>query len=167
MWLCVLAGTAKIADVGLARIMQHTLSNTATGDPAGTFAYAAPEMLMGEKWDDKVHSPPPPPSPQPIACNNISCNKLNGNCVLSAALVLPLLCVPSLCSSSVYSVQPLMVLSCLRVCMTPGDTVILYSQCNMALLCTLQHDPMSTYIVVVQASAATCNLFACCLASAC
>lgn len=34
--------------------MQHTLSNTATGDPAGTFAYAAPEMLMGEKWDDKV-----------------------------------------------------------------------------------------------------------------
>ena len=48
------AGTAKIADVGLARIMQHTLSNTATGDPAGTFAYAAPEMLMGEKWDDKV-----------------------------------------------------------------------------------------------------------------
>ena len=47
-------GTAKIADVGLARIMQHTLSNTATGDPAGTFAYAAPEMLMGEKWDDKV-----------------------------------------------------------------------------------------------------------------
>ena len=50
----VAAGTAKIADVGLARIMQHTLSNTATGDPAGTFAYAAPEMLMGEKWDDKV-----------------------------------------------------------------------------------------------------------------
>lgn len=48
------AGTAKIADVGLARIMQHTMSNTATGDPAGTFAYAAPEMLMGEKWDDKV-----------------------------------------------------------------------------------------------------------------
>lgn len=48
------AGTAKIADVGLARIMQHTLSNTATGDPAGTFAYAAPEMLMGEKWDDKA-----------------------------------------------------------------------------------------------------------------
>ena len=38
--------------------MQHTLSNTATGDPAGTFAYAAPEMLMGEKWDDKVGSPP-------------------------------------------------------------------------------------------------------------
>ncbi len=34
--------------------MQHTMSNTATGDPAGTFAYAAPEMLMGEKWDDKV-----------------------------------------------------------------------------------------------------------------
>ncbi|DBA87503.1 TPA: protein kinase activity protein [Trebouxia sp. C0004] len=48
------AGTAKIADVGLARIMQHTMSNTATGDPAGTFAYAAPEMLMGEKWDDKA-----------------------------------------------------------------------------------------------------------------
>lgn len=40
--------------------MQHTLSNTATGDPAGTFAYAAPEMLMGEKWDDKVAALPPP-----------------------------------------------------------------------------------------------------------
>ena len=58
--VCVCAGTAKIADVGLARIMQHTLSNTATGDPAGTFAYAAPEMLMGEKWDDKVSSTPHP-----------------------------------------------------------------------------------------------------------
>lgn len=60
--LCLVwAGTAKIADVGLARIMQHTLSNTATGDPAGTFAYAAPEMLMGEKWDDKVGALPFPP----------------------------------------------------------------------------------------------------------
>lgn len=60
--VCMSAGTAKIADVGLARIMQHTLSNTATGDPAGTFAYAAPEMLMGEKWDDKVNPLPPPPA---------------------------------------------------------------------------------------------------------
>ena len=25
-----------------------------TGSPAGTFAYAAPEMLMGEKWNEKA-----------------------------------------------------------------------------------------------------------------
>jgi hypothetical protein len=49
-------GTAKIADVGLARMMHSTMNtmNSATGSPAGTFAYAAPEMLMGEKWNEKA-----------------------------------------------------------------------------------------------------------------
>ena len=56
--------------------MQHTLSNTATGDPAGTFAYAAPEMLMGEKWDDKVGqlmlllSPDPLPTVHQTHCTS-------------------------------------------------------------------------------------------------
>ncbi|KAK9818906.1 hypothetical protein WJX81_000729, partial [Elliptochloris bilobata] len=45
--------TAKIADVGLARIMDT--SHLATGvAPCGTFAYAAPELLMGTRCDEKV-----------------------------------------------------------------------------------------------------------------
>ena len=80
---CVCAGTAKIADVGLARIMQHTLSNTATGDPAGTFAYAAPEMLMGEKWDDKVNNLPPPPHLGAPPIGPDACNSFNSGCVIT------------------------------------------------------------------------------------
>lgn len=84
-WVC--AGTAKIADVGLARIMQHTLSNTATGDPAGTFAYAAPEMLMGEKWDDKVSPHTPPHCPTTAKCNS-SCNNTSVSCVKASCAFL-------------------------------------------------------------------------------
>ena len=47
-------------DVGLARIMDAT--HLATGlAPCGTFAYAAPEMLMGTRCSEKVrchHSAP-------------------------------------------------------------------------------------------------------------
>ena len=42
-------------DVGLARIMEAT--HLATGlAPCGTFAYAAPEMLMGTRCSEKVVS---------------------------------------------------------------------------------------------------------------
>lgn len=42
-------------DVGLARIMEAT--HLATGlAPCGTFAYAAPEMLMGMRCSEKVVS---------------------------------------------------------------------------------------------------------------
>ena len=44
---------AAAADVGLARIMDT--SHLATGiAPQGTFAYAAPELLMGTRCDEKV-----------------------------------------------------------------------------------------------------------------
>ena len=44
---------AAVADVGLARIMDT--SHLATGvAPCGTFAYAAPELLMGTRCDEKV-----------------------------------------------------------------------------------------------------------------
>ncbi|KAK9834170.1 hypothetical protein WJX81_004930 [Elliptochloris bilobata] len=44
---------AKIADVGLGRIMDA--SHMSTGlEPCGTFVYAAPEMLMGARCDEKV-----------------------------------------------------------------------------------------------------------------
>ena len=43
-------------DVGLARIMDAT--HLATGlAPCGTFAYAAPEMLMGTRCSEKVRVP--------------------------------------------------------------------------------------------------------------
>ncbi|KAK9832049.1 hypothetical protein WJX81_002111 [Elliptochloris bilobata] len=45
--------TAKIADVGLARYIMHTHVATASV-PMGTFAYAAPELLLGQRCDTKV-----------------------------------------------------------------------------------------------------------------
>ncbi|KAK9834205.1 hypothetical protein WJX81_008121 [Elliptochloris bilobata] len=44
---------AKIADVGLARIMDASHLSTGLA-PCGTFAYAAPELLMGRRCDEKV-----------------------------------------------------------------------------------------------------------------
>lgn len=38
---------AKIADVGLARVLGNTVSTR--GLPLGTFHYAAPELLMGDR----------------------------------------------------------------------------------------------------------------------
>jgi len=47
---------ARAADVGLARIMDT--SHLATGvAPCGTFAYAAPELLMGTRCDEKARPP--------------------------------------------------------------------------------------------------------------
>ena len=46
-------GWGRAGDVGLARIMDAT--HLATGlAPCGTFAYAAPEMLMGTRCSEKV-----------------------------------------------------------------------------------------------------------------
>ena len=46
----------RAGDVGLARIMDAT--HLATGlAPCGTFAYAAPEMLMGTRCSEKVREP--------------------------------------------------------------------------------------------------------------
>lgn len=41
-------------DVGLARIMDASHMTTGLA-PCGTFAYAAPELLMGTRCDEKVH----------------------------------------------------------------------------------------------------------------
>ena len=47
---------AKIADVGLARVLGNTVSTR--GLPLGTFHYAAPELLVGDRnlVTEKVHS---------------------------------------------------------------------------------------------------------------
>ena len=51
-----LCACARAGDVGLARIMDAT--HLATGlAPCGTFAYAAPEMLMGTRCSEKVRRP--------------------------------------------------------------------------------------------------------------
>ena len=44
-------GTAKVADVGLASMSGYFSSSRNT---AGTFAYAAPELLMALRCTDKV-----------------------------------------------------------------------------------------------------------------
>ena len=44
---------AAAADVGLARIMDTSHLATCSA-PCGTFAYAAPELLMGTRCDEKV-----------------------------------------------------------------------------------------------------------------
>ena len=44
-------GVAKVADVGIASMVDHFSS---AGAPYGTFAFAAPEVLMGEKCSEKV-----------------------------------------------------------------------------------------------------------------
>ena len=48
-------GVAKIADVGLAKMLtnadQYSLDHT-----AGTFAYAAPELILGTRCSEKVRS---------------------------------------------------------------------------------------------------------------
>jgi serine/threonine protein kinase len=45
-------GSAKIADVGLAKIMQREYVSTL--DMVGTFAWAAPELLLGHRCTEKV-----------------------------------------------------------------------------------------------------------------
>ena len=58
-------GGAKISDVGLARILHRDYVTTL--DSTGTFAWAAPELLLGRRCTEKVpyclslHSYPPPP----------------------------------------------------------------------------------------------------------
>ena len=43
-------GTAKIADVGLAKLAGGKPGSLTRDDAFGTFAYAAPELLLAERW---------------------------------------------------------------------------------------------------------------------
>lgn len=45
-------GTAKVADVGLAHVVHA--SHIAELDALGTFAYAAPELINGDKCNEKA-----------------------------------------------------------------------------------------------------------------
>ena len=47
-------GTAKISDVGLARILHQDYVTSL--DSTGTFAWAAPELLLGRRCTEKVHT---------------------------------------------------------------------------------------------------------------
>lgn len=52
---------AKIADVGLSRIIQSTLGGAgSTPFGVGTFEYTAPEILLGRQCNEKVSSHPRP-----------------------------------------------------------------------------------------------------------
>lgn len=42
--------SAKICDVGLARIMNNTSIASSSHNATGTYAYAAPEILLFERW---------------------------------------------------------------------------------------------------------------------
>lgn len=46
-------GTAKLADVGLAKILRNDFLSTLQGQ-LGTFAWAAPEILLGRECSEKV-----------------------------------------------------------------------------------------------------------------
>ena len=48
-------GVATIADVGLAKVMTNS-EQLSWGHTVGTFAYAAPELLLGSFCGDKVRS---------------------------------------------------------------------------------------------------------------
>ena len=50
---------AKVADVGLAKMEGYLESSS--GDAAGTFDYAAPELLLAASCTSKVHAEPTPP----------------------------------------------------------------------------------------------------------
>lgn len=51
---------AKVADVGLSRIM-HGSHASSTSDAVGTFSYAAPEQILGYKLTPKVRFVPAAP----------------------------------------------------------------------------------------------------------
>ena len=51
-WAACREGTAKVADVGLAHVVHA--SHIAELDALGTFAYAAPELINGDKCNEKA-----------------------------------------------------------------------------------------------------------------
>lgn len=65
-------GVAKISDVGLARILHQDYVTSL--DSTGTFAWAAPELLLGRRCTEKVitslvcvfHGNPHPATPKPL-----------------------------------------------------------------------------------------------------
>ena len=73
---------AKIADVGLSRIMVGSHASSAS-DAVGTFSYAAPEQILGYKLTPKVLSP----------ASGIDCLALDHSLDCSTASVRLLLCV--------------------------------------------------------------------------
>ena len=54
-------GVAKIADVGLAKVMTNG-EQQSWGQTVGTFAYAAPELIIGSLCTDKARGGPAPSS---------------------------------------------------------------------------------------------------------
>ena len=48
-------GVAKIGDVGLAKVMSN--ADQQSLNQVGTFAYAAPELLLGSRCTEKVRTP--------------------------------------------------------------------------------------------------------------
>ena len=48
-------GVAKIADVGLAKVLTNS-DLQSSENVSGTFAYAAPELLIGSRCNDKVRA---------------------------------------------------------------------------------------------------------------
>lgn len=48
------AGLAKIGDVGLAKLLTSS-DFSASMLPTGTFAYCAPELLLGDRYSEQVN----------------------------------------------------------------------------------------------------------------
>ena len=62
-------GTAKLADVGLARLM--SVSSLSHKIPTGTWAWAAPEALLGNKVSNPLNTEAIPRCSQKLCCQSL------------------------------------------------------------------------------------------------